>query len=102
MLCLLAGCDARAKRDAYAKAPACDQALAFLDVAGEALVTPAPAVFPARLFTPTPKAAKRVFEFFTTQINNDHTRYALAIAALDIDPARLHSASRMSSTTPSS
>jgi hypothetical protein len=33
-------------------------------------------VFPAELFTPTPKAAKRVFEFFTTQINNDHTRKA--------------------------
>ena len=41
-----------------------------------ALVTAAPAVFPARLFTPTPKAAKRVFEFFTTQIENDHTRKA--------------------------
>jgi site-specific recombinase XerD len=33
-------------------------------------------VFPARLFTPTPKAAKRVLEFFTTQIENDHTRKA--------------------------
>ena len=33
----------------------------------------APAVA-ARLFTPTPKATKRVFEFFTTQIENDHTR----------------------------
>jgi hypothetical protein len=31
---------------------------------------------PAPLFTPTPKAAKRVLEFFTTQINNDHTRKA--------------------------
>ena len=38
--------------------------------------SPAPAVFPARLFTPTPKAAKRVLEFFTAQINNDHTRKA--------------------------
>jgi hypothetical protein len=28
----------------------------------------------APLFTPTPKAAKRVLEFFTAQINNDHTR----------------------------
>jgi hypothetical protein len=27
------------------------------------------------LFTPTPKA-KRVLEFFTAQINNDHTRKA--------------------------
>jgi hypothetical protein len=31
---------------------------------------------PAPLFTPTPKAAKRVLEFFTGQINNDHTRKA--------------------------
>ena len=30
----------------------------------------------ARLFTPTPKAAKRVLEFFTAQVNNDHTRKA--------------------------
>src|SRR5712692_7008115 len=35
-----------------------------------------PAVLPARLFTPTPKAARRVLEFFTAQINNDHTRKA--------------------------
>jgi site-specific recombinase XerD len=38
--------------------------------------SPAPAVLPARLFAPTPKAAKRVLEFFTAQINNDHTRKA--------------------------
>ena len=31
---------------------------------------------PAALFAPTPKAARRVVEFFTTQINNDHTRKA--------------------------
>jgi site-specific recombinase XerD len=31
-------------------------------------------MLPARLFAPTPKAAKRVLEFFTAQINNDHTR----------------------------
>jgi site-specific recombinase XerD len=37
---------------------------------------PAPAMLPARLFAPTPKAAKRVLEFFTAQINNDHTRKA--------------------------
>jgi site-specific recombinase XerD len=37
---------------------------------------PAPAVLPARLFAPTPKAAQRVVEFFTAQINNDHTRKA--------------------------
>jgi site-specific recombinase XerD len=33
-------------------------------------------MFPVPLFTPTRKAAKRVLEFFTTQINNDHTRKA--------------------------
>jgi site-specific recombinase XerD len=36
----------------------------------------AAAVFPAPLFAPTPKAARRVLEFFTAQINNDHTRKA--------------------------
>jgi len=36
---------------------------------------------PVRLFTPTPKAARRVAEFFTTQINNDHTRKAYMNAA---------------------
>ncbi len=33
-------------------------------------------MLPAPLFTPTPKAARRVLEFFTAQINNDHTRKA--------------------------
>ncbi|MGI8782610.1 MAG: tyrosine-type recombinase/integrase [Acidobacteriota bacterium] len=36
---------------------------------------------PAALFAPTPKAAKRVLEFFTAQINNDHTRKAYLNAA---------------------
>jgi hypothetical protein len=31
---------------------------------------------PAPLYAPTPKAAQRVLEFFTAQINNDHTRKA--------------------------
>ena len=31
---------------------------------------------PAALFAPTPKAQKRVVEFFTAQVNNDHTRRA--------------------------
>jgi hypothetical protein len=31
---------------------------------------------PAPLFTPTRKAARRVLEFFTAQINNAHTRRA--------------------------
>jgi integrase/recombinase XerD len=38
--------------------------------------SPAPGLLPARLFAPTPKAARRVVEFFTAQINNDHTRKA--------------------------
>ncbi len=42
----------------------------------ELILSPAPAVLPAPLFAPTPKAAKRVLEFFTTQIENDHTRKA--------------------------
>ena len=40
------------------------------------ILSPAPGLLPARLFAPTPKAAKRVLEFFTAQINNDHTRKA--------------------------
>jgi site-specific recombinase XerD len=36
----------------------------------------APELQPAALFTPTPKAARRVLEFFTAQINNDNTRKA--------------------------
>jgi site-specific recombinase XerD len=39
-------------------------------------IIPAPPVFQVALFTPAPKAAKRVLEFFTAQINNDHTRKA--------------------------
>jgi toxin ParE1/3/4 len=35
---------------------------------------PSPAVLPARIFTPTPKAVKRVLEFFTAQVNDEHTR----------------------------
>ena len=42
----------------------------------EIILSPAAALQPAPLFTPTPKAAKRVLEFFTAQINNDHTRKA--------------------------
>ncbi len=37
---------------------------------------PAPAVFPARFFTPTPEAADGARDFFTTQLHNDHTRIA--------------------------
>jgi site-specific recombinase XerD len=45
------------------------------------IVAPAAGLVPARLFAPTPKAAKRVLEFFTAQINNDHTRKAYLNAA---------------------
>ena len=40
------------------------------------VLTPSPILLPASLFAPTPKAAQRVLEFFTAQINNDHTRRA--------------------------
>ena len=36
--------------------------------------SPSPGMLPARLFAPTEKAVKREVEFFTAQINNDHTR----------------------------
>jgi hypothetical protein len=32
-------------------------------------------VFQVALFTPTPKAARRVLEFFAAQINNDNLLY---------------------------
>src|ERR1700732_1921710 len=44
-------------------------------------LSPAPALLPAQLYTPTPKAAQRVLEFFTAQVNNDHTRKAYLNAA---------------------
>lgn len=47
----------------------------------EIILSPAAALQPAPLFTPTPKAAKRVLEFFTAQVNNDHTRKAYLNAA---------------------
>jgi hypothetical protein len=40
------------------------------------ILAPSPDLQPAPFFTPTPKAAKRVLEFFTGQINNNHTRRA--------------------------
>ena len=40
------------------------------------IISPALGLITPRLFTPTPKAAQRVLEFFTAQINNDHTRKA--------------------------
>lgn len=38
--------------------------------------SPTPPLVPAPLFAPSPKAALRVLEFFTGQVNNDHTRRA--------------------------
>jgi hypothetical protein len=45
-------------------------------ITGTLIIAPAPGLLPARLFAPTPKAAQRVVEFFTANINNDHTRRA--------------------------
>ncbi|MGP0076199.1 MAG: tyrosine-type recombinase/integrase [Bryobacteraceae bacterium] len=42
----------------------------------EIIGAPVPELQPAAIFTPTPKAARRVLEFFTAQVNNDHTRKA--------------------------
>jgi len=42
----------------------------------EIILAPAAELQSAPLFTPTPKAASGVLEFFTAQINNDHTRKA--------------------------
>ena len=42
---------------------------------------PSPVLIPASLYAPTPRAARRVLEFFTAQINNDHTRKAYLNAA---------------------
>ena len=47
---------------------------------GDLIFVPSPDLQPA-FFTPTPKAAKRVLEFFTAQISNDHTRRAYMNAA---------------------
>jgi site-specific recombinase XerD len=38
------------------------------------IIAPSAELLPAPLFAPTEKAAKRFIEFFTAQINNDHTR----------------------------
>jgi len=40
------------------------------------ILTPSADLLPAPLFAPTPKAAQRFVEFFTAQIENDHTRKA--------------------------
>ena len=45
-------------------------------MANDLIPSSAPGSVPPLLFAPTPKAAKRVFEFFTTQVSNGHTRKA--------------------------
>jgi site-specific recombinase XerD len=40
------------------------------------IIVPSRDLTTAPLYAPTPKAAQRVLEFFTAQINNDHTRKA--------------------------
>ena len=45
-------------------------------MSNDIIILPWPAVSAPQLFTPTAKAAKRVLEFFTAQVNNDHTRRA--------------------------
>jgi site-specific recombinase XerD len=45
------------------------------------ILSPVPEPLRAAFFTPTPKTAQRVLEFFTGQINNDHTRKAYLNAA---------------------
>jgi integrase/recombinase XerD len=40
------------------------------------IVALSPELIPAALFAPTLKAARRVVEFFTAQVNNGHTRKA--------------------------
>ena len=50
-------------------------------MSNELVPSPVPACVPAMLFAPTPRVAKRVFEFFTTPLNNDHPRKAYMNAA---------------------
>ena len=46
------------------------------DGTNELIIAPSEDLRPAPLFAPTRKAARRFLEFFTAQINNDHTRRA--------------------------
>jgi hypothetical protein len=43
------------------------------------------------LFTPTPKVATRVLEFFTAQVNNDHTRKVYLSPLPHSEPFATHS-----------
>jgi site-specific recombinase XerD len=45
-------------------------------MSSEIVLSPAPELAPAPIFAPTPKAARTTLEFFTAQVNNDHTRKA--------------------------
>ncbi len=42
--------------------------------------SPTAQLIPTTIFAPTPKAEKRFWEFFTTQVSNDHTRRAYLTA----------------------
>ena len=64
----------------------------------EIILSPAPELRPAPLFTPTPKAVRRVLEFFTAQINNDHTRKANLKATRRFAPGATGAASASSPT----
>ena len=62
------------------------------------ILRPSPDLQPAALFTPTPKAAQRVLEFFTAQINNDNTRKAY-LNATGASPLGARRAASTSSST---
>jgi hypothetical protein len=47
----------------------------------EIILSPATELTPAPISAPNPKAARRTLEFFTAQINNEHTRKAYMNAA---------------------
>jgi hypothetical protein len=53
-----------------------DQLPQRMPVAADLMLASSPAVLPGQLSAPTPSKAQRVLEFFTAQINNDHTRKA--------------------------
>jgi len=68
----------------------------------EIIISPSPELQQPALFTSTPKAAKRVLEFFTAQINNEHTRKAYLNAAATLRSGATPTASASSPTCRSS
>jgi hypothetical protein len=86
-----------------------DQLPQRMPVAADLMLAPSPAVLPAQLSAPTPRAAQRVLEFFTAQINNDHTRKALPERDAPVcrlvpgaRPAPAHRRAAVSTSPPSS